>query len=68
MKLDPSKISSVNGYDIIEIEGAYGVFEEDVRDGLRQVGPAFDTFRAAAEHALALSNPDPTDKFQLPRK
>ncbi len=56
MKLEPAAISSINGYDVVKTDGAYGVFQADERDGLRQVGPRFETFQAAAEYALSLPN------------
>jgi hypothetical protein len=57
MKVEPADISSVNGYDVVRTDGTYAAHQVDERDGLRQVGPRFDTFEAAAEYVLSLPNP-----------
>jgi hypothetical protein len=56
LKLEPEDIKSVNGYSVLKSGGTFTVHEIDERDGLRQVGPCFDTFQAAAEYVLSLTN------------
>jgi hypothetical protein len=57
VKLKPANISSVNGYDVINNDGTFTVNEVDERGGLMQLGPCFETFAEAAEHALSLRDP-----------